>query len=178
MALDESLRIPLLTLSPTSNTGRYQQLAKWVRQHRVEAILTDFNQLPTILEKAGLRVPDDVALATTTVLDTPITAGIDQNSKEIGRIGFLLLNSLIRDRATGVPAINRQSVIEGFWVDGDSLPDRRRLLWSRRATHSEPPFPMQLRDRIVAFRSISYSPSLSVVGAENCYNWDPIHYRP
>jgi LacI family transcriptional regulator len=126
LALDESLRIPVLDLRMTRNTGRYEHLAEWVRKHRVEAILTAFNQLPAILEKAGLRVPDDVALAGTTVLDTPITAGIDQNPEEIGRVGFLLLNSLIHDRTTGVPQINRQSVIEGSWVDGDSLPHRRQ----------------------------------------------------
>lgn len=123
-ALDQTMRVPVLNLSLTRNSGRAAQLAAWVKKHRVEAILTSFNELPAILAKAGLRVPDDVALAGTTVLDTPISAGIDQHPEEIGRVGFLLLHSLINDRDTGIPTIYRQSLIEGSWVDGDSLPHR------------------------------------------------------
>lgn len=123
-ALDESLRIPVLNLSLTPDSGRHKDVAGWVKKHRVEAILTSFSELPRILEKAGLRVPDDVALAGTTVFDTAISAGIDQHPEEIGRVGLLLLNSLINDRDTGVPGIYRQSLVEGSWTDGDSLPRR------------------------------------------------------
>ena len=81
---------------------------------------------PFLLESTGIRVPEDVALAVTTVLDTTVDVGIDPQPEEIGRVGFLMLNSLINDDgARGAPKIFRQILIEGSWVAGASLPDRR-----------------------------------------------------
>jgi LacI family transcriptional regulator len=60
------------------------------------------------------------------VLDGGADSGMDQHPEEIGRVGMLLLNSLIHDGAHGIPAIFRQTVVEGRWVDGSSLPDRTR----------------------------------------------------
>jgi LacI family transcriptional regulator len=125
-ALDESQRIPVLNLSLTPDPGRHKNVAKWVKKHRVEAILTSFSELPRILKEANLRVPQDVALAGTTTFDTSISAGIDQHPEEIGRVGLLLLNSLINDRETGLPQIYRQSLVEGSWIDGPSLPPLSR----------------------------------------------------
>lgn len=94
----------------------------WLKKHRPDAILTDLAALPEMLAKAGARVPADLGLAGLSVLDCPIDAGIDQNPREIGRVGALMLQSLINDNARGLPAINRQVLIEGSWVDGASLP--------------------------------------------------------
>jgi LacI family transcriptional regulator len=112
--LDESRRIPILDIASVPNSGRHKQIAAWVGEHRVEAVLTGLAELPELLAKAGIRVPDDVALAGTSVLDIPISAGIDQHSEEIGRVGLLMLNSLINDGAKGIPRIFRQILISVF----------------------------------------------------------------
>ncbi|MCB1129864.1 MAG: LacI family DNA-binding transcriptional regulator [Verrucomicrobiae bacterium] len=121
----KSERIPVLDINHAPNSGRHVRVAKWLRQHKVDAILTGLSELPTILTKAGIRVPDDVALAGTTILDTPISAGINQHPEEIGRVGLLMLKSLINDGARGIPPIFRQIQVEGSWSDGDSAPPRR-----------------------------------------------------
>jgi urease gamma subunit len=77
-----------------------------------------------MLRKEKLSVPEDIALAATTILDTNVNAGIDQHPEEIGRVGFLMLNSLINDGSRGIPKIFRQILVEGSWVDGSSLPDK------------------------------------------------------
>lgn len=59
------------------------------------------------------------------ILDAKADAGIDQHPEEIGRVGFLMLNSLINDRSRGIPDIFRQILVEGSWVDGSSLPDKK-----------------------------------------------------
>lgn len=74
--------------------------------------------------RTHLVTADQVA---NTVLDTTVDAGINQQPEEIGRVGFLMLNSLINDGARGVPKIFRQILVEGSWVDGASLPDRRLI---------------------------------------------------
>lgn len=122
--VDESERLPVFMMNDHTAGSRKQALAQWLKEHRADAIMTNLNEVPTLLSAMGVKVPDDVALAGTTVLDTNVDAGIDQHPEEIGRVGFLMLNSLINDGARGIPGIFRQNLVEGSWVDGKSLPDR------------------------------------------------------
>lgn len=122
--VEEDCRIPICVISDIPNTGRAGKLSDWIRQYRIDAILTDHAALPSILKKAGVRVPQDLGLAVTTILDMPISAGIDQQPEEIGRVALLMLNSLINDGARGIPPIFRQILVEGAWVDGPSLPPK------------------------------------------------------
>jgi DNA-binding LacI/PurR family transcriptional regulator len=52
-------------------------------------------------------------------------AGIYQNSEEIGRAAVLLLISMIQDNDRGIPALHREILVPGGWVDGGSMPGRR-----------------------------------------------------
>lgn len=78
------------------------------------------------IETTGLRirVPDDIAVAATTLVDTGVDSGIDQHPEEIGRVGILLLNSIINDMAIGIPSISRPILVEGSWIDGSCAPPR------------------------------------------------------
>ncbi len=120
-------RVPICAVGELPNSGRAARVAEWVRKHRIDAILTDMAQCPEILAKGGLRVPDDLGLACTNIMDIGVPAGIHQNPEEIGRVGLLMLHSLITDHARGIPAITRQLLVEGRWVHGPTLPDRSRL---------------------------------------------------
>ncbi len=98
----------------------------WLKKAQPDGILTEVGCLARMIEVAGYRVPDDIGLATTTVLDTPIDAGIDQNPKEIGRTAMLAAISLINDHDRGIPAVCRDLLVEGRWVDGKTLPPKTR----------------------------------------------------
>lgn len=103
----------------------YQKIVvAWLKKYEPDAIYTDQAQLPETLKKAGYRMPEDVALAATTVLDCPIDAGIYSHPEEIGRAAMLLLISLIHDNDCGVPSLFRQIAIPGRWVDGTALPEK------------------------------------------------------
>ena len=99
---------------------------RWLKTAKPDAILTDSLAAPVMLEKAGYRVPEDIGVAATNVRDMPVDAGIDQNPEEIGRIGTLALVSLIHDCDLGKPEFIRETLVMGSWVDGKSLPFRRR----------------------------------------------------
>lgn len=114
-------QVPPLLFSVREGAIHQGIFEEWLRTHQPDAILTDLAALPEMLAKAGLRVPQDIGLAGLSTLDCPIDAGIYQNPEEIGRVGVLMLHSLINDNAWGLPAINRQVLIEGSWVDGKSL---------------------------------------------------------
>jgi LacI family transcriptional regulator len=121
-SVDAKQRLPVLSLVGLNATQAVAPLTAWVKKHRPDAICTDVKWILALIGKAGLRVPEDIAVAATTVLDTGIDSGINQHPEEIGRVGMLLLNSIINDGAIGIPTIFRQTMVEGAWVDGTSLP--------------------------------------------------------
>lgn len=98
----------------------------WMKQEEPDALLSTVEQ-KILLRGSGYRVPDDIPVAVTSILDGGADSGMDQHPEEIGRAAFLLLNSEINDGARGIPKIFRQILVEGSWVDGTSLPDRRML---------------------------------------------------
>ena len=122
--LAEELRVPPL-LMPNDDPSAWETCFRaWFTAHRPDAILTDIPEVPAALARLGLQVPHDVGVAALGILDCPVSAGIDQNSREIGRSAVQMLHSLIKDGALGLPPIHRELLIKGTWVDGDSLPDR------------------------------------------------------
>ncbi|BCU77856.1 LacI family DNA-binding transcriptional regulator [Luteolibacter sp. LG18] len=113
-----------VTDSPTQSSDVTARFKSWYDEQQPDAIFTDDMGCVDLIAKAGLKVPDDVALAVTSILDAKCESGINQQPEEIGRVGLLMLNSIINDGARGIPKIFRQILVEGTWVDGPSLPDR------------------------------------------------------
>lgn len=123
-------RIPLrrhlapLVLSEDNTPGDVRLLKAALRKGGVDAILTSLSMLPGLLDRAGFRVPQDVGVATLSLLDGHFDAGVDQNSFEVGRVAMATLAALIQQNERGVPAYCRRILVEGRWVDGSSLPSR------------------------------------------------------
>ena len=125
MREDPACDIPPLQLPADDKAAAAHRLEAWLGTHRPDAILTDYQELPSLLARLRLRVPQDIGLSAFSVLDGGgIDAGIDQNSEEIGRSAFRLLASLFLHQERGLPPIVHEILIEGRWVDGASLPDR------------------------------------------------------
>lgn len=118
-------RLPPLVLSE-DNPQTDRRLLEWMKKEKPDAILTDITELRLRLERLGCRVPKDVALAALSVLDGHADAGIDQNSREIGRAAVQTLISLIHHNERGIPRIPREVLVTGRWVDGSTLPPRTR----------------------------------------------------
>ncbi|MGC3988497.1 MAG: LacI family DNA-binding transcriptional regulator [Chthoniobacteraceae bacterium] len=123
-AIPESQRVPALQIQNNNLTELERQLAPWVKKHKPDAIITDYADLRQRLERIGYKVPSDIGLAGTSILDVDAEAGIDQNPEEIGRVSVLVAISLINDNHRGIPDIFRQVLISGRWVDGKSMPNR------------------------------------------------------
>jgi DNA-binding LacI/PurR family transcriptional regulator len=125
LAVPESDRLPICQLTQGNAPANTPVFEKWFRQHRPDAIITDHTALLSLLKRMGLSVPKDIGLATTTVLDGNIDAGIYQNPEEIGRVGVLQLLSLMHDNERGIPDLHREVLVKGTWVDGGMLPRRK-----------------------------------------------------
>jgi DNA-binding LacI/PurR family transcriptional regulator len=120
---------PLLTFLKEQNAAELNRqknaLQKWLARHKPDAILTADIEVPTLLRELGYRIPQDIAVAGTSVLDIPgIDAGIDQHSEAIGRIAVEMLVKQINMNERGEPTEPCRILVESRWQDGRSLPPR------------------------------------------------------
>jgi LacI family transcriptional regulator len=123
LRVEAKLRLPPLILTEDS-AHKDAALGAWLKREQPDAILTDVADLHQWLKKMNYRVPQDIGLAALSVLDGEADAGIDQNSREIGRAAVQTLISLIHHNECGIPQIPREVLVTGRWVDGHTLPPR------------------------------------------------------
>jgi LacI family transcriptional regulator len=100
-------------------------LQQWLVRHRPDAILTVDIELPGMIRELGRRIPQDIAVAGTTVLDIPVDAGIDQQPEAIGQIAVEMLVKQINVNERGEPRDPCRILVESRWKDGNSLPPKR-----------------------------------------------------
>ena len=126
LALPKEQRLPPLFLPEDQScfSENKQKLKQWIDTYQPDAILTDATLLHDMLQELGHRVPEDIGLATTSVHDTPIDAGINQNPSEIGTAAVRMLVALLNEHNVGIPSIRNEVLIEGHWEDGSMLPPR------------------------------------------------------
>jgi DNA-binding LacI/PurR family transcriptional regulator len=101
-----------------------QTLERWLHKHDPDAILVAVRSLPELLQEIGIRIPQDLAVAGTSVLDISLEAGINQNSEVIGRIAVETLISQINLNERGQPEAPCRILVESLWQDGKSLPPK------------------------------------------------------
>ncbi len=118
-------RIPHLSLPEEDAQADGETLARWIHKNQPDAILSNLKEIRKLLETIGFNVPEKLGLAVTSVQDCDADAGIDQCSYEIGKAACELLISLLMNRHHGIPSHSREVLVEGRWVDGESLPARK-----------------------------------------------------
>jgi LacI family transcriptional regulator len=108
-----------------------KELAAWLGSFQPDAVLTAMPAVPQIIRKLGYRIPQDIAVAGTSVADIPLDAGINQRAQEIGRIAVEMLVKQINVNERGEPTAPCRILVESVWQHGKSMP-RRRQAKSRR----------------------------------------------
>ncbi|MCH6259095.1 LacI family transcriptional regulator [Puniceicoccaceae bacterium K14] len=123
LELPAKQRLPILYIPRNATaTQNSKSLDLWVQKNNPDAILSDEPELMKILNRIGYQVPEDIALATTSLHDTPIDTGIDQKPEEIGKAAARTLISMLHSQYFGLPATSNEILIEGQWKDGTTLP--------------------------------------------------------
>ena len=118
---------PLLTIlkSRTAEELSRQKdaLGVWLKRHQPDALLISDIELPGMVCELGYRIPQDIAVAGTTVLDIPgVDAGIDQHAEAIGRTAVVTLLKQMNVNERGEPRHPSRILVESRWQDGGSLP--------------------------------------------------------
>lgn len=110
------------TLYRSAPEKELRNLERWLARHRPDAVLTTQPYLPDLIQKLGRRIPQDIAIAGTSIYDIPVDAGIDQHSMEIGRIAMEMLIKQINIGERGGSADPCRILVESRWQDGSSVP--------------------------------------------------------
>lgn len=108
--------------SPKTTARLKNSLSVWLARNKLDALLTADPRVPGLICELGYRIPQDIAVAGTSISDIPVDAGINQNGEMIGRIAVQTLVSQINLNERGEPVAPCRILIESSWQDGKSLP--------------------------------------------------------
>ncbi len=97
-------------------------VARWLRAHRPDAIVTGNYHFLDVLRALGQKVPEKIGVACP-LLPSPDTelAGVIENSVEIGSVAVDFLIGMIHRQERGVPANPQRVHVEGRWLPGKTL---------------------------------------------------------
>lgn len=121
---------PLLTFLKSRTAAELARqkdaLAVWLKQQKPGALLISDIEVPGMMRDLGYRIPQDIAVAGTTVLDIPgVDAGIDQHAEAIGRTAAETLLKQMNINERGELRYPSRILVEGRWQDGKSLPPKK-----------------------------------------------------
>jgi LacI family transcriptional regulator len=101
-----------------------RQLARWIRKHRVDCIVSRWRGMAELLSGIGWRVPHDMGLACVTVRtgggSRHHVSGIDVNAAVLAETAIDTLVSAVEHRRFGLPAVPKQVLVPGRWHQGDT----------------------------------------------------------
>lgn len=96
----------------------------WVRRYKPDAVLSNIGEEKEWLEAAGLRVPEDIGLATLSPLEPkrlPLFAGVDQRETALGMTAVDVVVEQLNNNSYGLPEMPRTVMIECTWREGPSV---------------------------------------------------------
>ncbi|HTO03396.1 MAG TPA: LacI family transcriptional regulator, partial [Opitutus sp.] len=97
----------------------------WLRRHEPEVIISYSPFVVPRFSELGLRVPEDIAFVDLFLENTNgCSAGVRQNCLRVGEVALETLAGLLAQNTTGLPITPSATLVEGTWLDGDSLPTR------------------------------------------------------
>ena len=118
--------VPPLLLRRHDPPDAVAEARDWVRQNRVDAVLSNWSSTSDLLKSAGFRIPRDLGVAT---LDhnpaKGAVAGIRQSQALVGERAVEALALLRKTNQTGLIRLPNMTLVDGVWEDGPDLPRRR-----------------------------------------------------
>lgn len=119
-------RVPVLLFPYNSRMSAVcEMMGRWIRAHRIDAVLCNWSVTDEMIRRNGLRVPEDVACACLCLLDdSPQLAGICPNLHMVGIKAITLLTAQLKSGELGVPEFASTTYVRSDWKDGLSAPRR------------------------------------------------------
>ncbi|MGH7996733.1 MAG: LacI family DNA-binding transcriptional regulator [Opitutaceae bacterium] len=125
-ALCESECVPSLFFGLGDVPNLEEVIRQWIEKNRIDAVISNWNELFEVFPKAGLRVPEDVAFAPLDVPPSmPGVAGVVQNHRLVGQRAMEQLAIMAESHQRGVPKTQTITYVPGYWQDGRTAPPRQ-----------------------------------------------------
>ncbi len=117
-------RIPILFLKDglELDCGKFEQ---WLVKNKPDVLLGNSHEWVVELQRSGLRIPEDIPFATNNLWDPAECgkiAGFFRDNLELFEQGIQLLHMMIRSGTVGASRSSLMELVQGRWIDGDSLP--------------------------------------------------------
>ncbi len=109
---------------PESLSG---MIARWVRRHRVDVVICNWESIQSLLASYGLKVPGEVACAGLCLTDSspPGLAGIRPHLGLLGERAVSIVVGQLKSAEHGLPEFPSSLYVQSVWQDGASAPPRR-----------------------------------------------------
>lgn len=133
------------TLAATDRIPLFQQaelqvaeVAEWLRKHRADALICNYNPTHLGLRAAGFRIPEDLGYATLDAFPAPAgVSGIDQRPQAVGSSAVDMLTSHLNRNELGLPRVPKLMHIPGIWVQGETLRPQGRAVRAVKTKKSQ-----------------------------------------
>jgi LacI family transcriptional regulator len=126
-SLPEAERVPPLLFNLSDVPTLNRMIPEWMRQHRVDVIISNWNELFDVFATAGIRLPGDVAFASLDIPPSlPQVAGVVQNHRLVGQRAMEQLAIMTDAYQRGVPEAQTITYIPGYWQNGVTAPQKTR----------------------------------------------------
>ena len=124
-SLPETECVPSLFFSLAEVPMLPRLVSEWVQTHRVDVVISNWNELFDTFATAGLRIPEDVAFACLDIPPSmPKIAGVVQNHHLVGQRAMEQLAIMADAYQRGVPEAQTITYIPGYWRDGVTAPGK------------------------------------------------------
>lgn len=120
----DSTRIPPLHFDYADQVqDAIPKLQRWVREHRVRVVISNWSEILPMAIATNLRVPDELACVCLSLSDPESgLAGVIQNHRAVGRRAAELVGMALRMGQRGATRDPNSVYIEGQWKDGPTAP--------------------------------------------------------
>ncbi len=120
---EELARLPPCLLAPAAPGRLGSVVLSWMREHEVEAVITNWHFVADALRRKGVRVPGDVVVVALDLApDEGPNAGMRQNHRVVGQRAVEQLAILMKTNQRGLVESPNHTLIDGEWVDGSDVP--------------------------------------------------------
>lgn len=132
-------RVPPLLLRALDRVSPEDRLRRWITQHRIDAVLSNWSSMPELLRSAGYRIPADIGVATLDYNPSRgATAGIRQSHEIVGERAVEALALLMKTNQRGLIRLPNTVLVDGVWKDGPDLPKVRERHPAPSRRHQKP----------------------------------------
>lgn len=109
-----------LVMDDINNVPSFDQ---WLEKERPEVLIgIEMNEIRKHLNRRQMKIPEDIGLVSLDAIKTGGSyAGIHQRQEAVGAAAFDLLLAQLNRNERGVPAMRKTVLLEGEWVEGNSI---------------------------------------------------------